>query len=151
MLGLVIEAAQIAQWDVPAERYAAASGLVQRLEAMSLEQRPIFVVVSPAWHPLSLLPDILTPSCIYGLAQVAQTDACLRVIAAELRGEPWPRDPTDPTGGQVRRIERDGRLIGFYLCGRNGVDDGGSRYSDDCFPLYDVLGRPKASDPLPVP
>ncbi|MFM2091055.1 MAG: hypothetical protein RLZZ127_1544 [Planctomycetota bacterium] len=54
-----------------------------------------------------------------------------RVLAALLialiRGEPIPVDPTDPAGGSLRRHERDGELIGYYACGDDGIDNGGSR------------------------
>lgn len=81
-----------------------------------------------------------------------RNDASLRVLAAELRGKGWPLDPTDPTGGTVRRIERGGRLIGFCLLGKNGTYDGMRPFKDDCFSLYEPLGTERASDPwIPPP
>lgn len=70
-----------------------------------------------------------------------RTDTHLAVLAAELRGQPWPTDPTDPTGGRVRPILRDGRVIGFYLLGEDGKDDGG-KGDDKAFPLYEALSKP---------
>jgi hypothetical protein len=49
-----------------------------------------------------------------------------RLIAAELRGSPWPIDLCDRTNGQLRRWEENGVLIGAYSVGLNGVDDGGT-------------------------
>ena len=48
------------------------------------------------------------------------------LLVALIRGEPIPIDPTDPAGKPLRRYERDGELIGYYACGDDGVDDGGS-------------------------
>ncbi|MBN8527459.1 MAG: hypothetical protein J0M02_19165, partial [Planctomycetes bacterium] len=77
----------------------------------------------------------------------AKADASLALLAAELRGTTWPQDPTDPAGGTIRRIEREGRLIGYYLLGRNGTDDGGRPDKDLCTALYEPLGKIRASDP----
>lgn len=74
-------------------------------------------------------------------------DTGLAVLAAELRRAPWPIDPSDPAGGQVRRIERAGRLIGYYLLGSNQADDGGRIKGDFCQALYERLGETLAADP----
>ena len=66
------------------------------------------------------------------------------LVVALVRGEPIPRDPTDPAGGDLRRRERDGALIGFYACGADGIDNGGTN-SDWCL----WLDRPW--DPPPAP
>lgn len=81
----------------------------------------------------------------------AKADIGLAVVQAEAHGTAWPIDPMDPTGHPIRRIERDGRLIGYYFVGTNGIDDGASMYHprDDCVALYERLGNPRASDPLP--
>jgi hypothetical protein len=49
------------------------------------------------------------------------------LLVALVRGEPIPVDPTDPAGMPLRRYERNGELIGYYACGDDGVDNGGSR------------------------
>jgi hypothetical protein len=121
---------------------------VRRLEAARLLEAEM-LAWSPAWHPRYLLARMLAPAIVLVVHSGVSNAVALRVTAAELRGAPWPRDPTDPSGGQVRRIERDGRLIGFYLCGKDGVDGKGHQRDDRCFALYDRLGQPMASDPLP--
>lgn len=73
----------------------------------------------------------------------------LRLLAADLRGTPWPVDPTDPAGGLIRPVVRDGVVIGAYACGHDGVDGGGDRMRDWCWTLHERLGSPKASDPPP--
>ena len=73
------------------------------------------------------------------------------MLAAELRATAWPIDQLDPAGKPVRRVERDGRLIGAYSVGADGVDDEGHAQTDRCWPLYAPLGTPKAGDPLPTP
>jgi hypothetical protein len=66
----------------------------------------------------------------------------LRLLAAELRGQPWPADPRDPTGHAYRRCERDGSLIGAYSVGKNGIDDAGQG-DDRCINLYGVCRLPR--------
>ena len=53
-----------------------------------------------------------------------------RLIAAKLRGAPWPVDVLDSTGASLRRWEKDGRLIGAYSVGPDGIDDGGDSNRD---------------------
>jgi hypothetical protein len=68
------------------------------------------------------------------------------LFAAELRGLPWPIDVLDPTGKPLRRWEKEGRLIGAYSVGANGIDDGGDRASDIPLRLY-----PEPPESTPVP
>jgi hypothetical protein len=49
------------------------------------------------------------------------------LLVALIRREPIPVDPTDPAGKPLRRYERNGELIGYYACGDDGVDNGGTR------------------------
>jgi hypothetical protein len=58
------------------------------------------------------------------------------LIASELLGETWPSDPCAPAGMPLKRIERDGRLIGTYSLGMDGIDNGGDPKADMVFPLY---------------
>jgi hypothetical protein len=79
------------------------------------------------------------------MSQLAVTTR-LRLIAADLLGEPWPVDPGDPSGGRLREIRRGGHMIGAYSVGPDGRDDGGDTRSDWCWPLREQLGSRKASD-----
>jgi hypothetical protein len=101
----------------------------------------------PAWDLRHRFERLLLPAVGMVGRSWAEADTHLRLLAAELRGEPWPIDPTDPAGKPVRRIERDGRLIGFYLL-KDGTDDGGHTSKDKCTALYEPLGKPMAADPL---
>jgi hypothetical protein len=105
------------------------------------------------WSPSYQVTGMLLESLSMSAASWAKVDAGLAVVEAEILGTAWPEDPMDPSGHAVRRIERDGRLIGYYLVGNNGVDDGGRTLSprDECFPLYERLGEPRAADRLPPP
>jgi hypothetical protein len=67
-----------------------------------------------------------------------------RLVSAELKRQAWPRDCFDPTGATLRRIERDGRLIGAYSVGFDGVDNHGQHSRDECWQLYAPLSRPSA-------
>ena len=40
------------------------------------------------------------------------------------------------------RGERDGVLMFGYSVGKDGVDDGGNKNKDDCFPLYGPVEAP---------
>jgi hypothetical protein len=65
-----------------------------------------------------------------------------RLIAAELRGQPWPVDTFDPGGRTLRPFRRDERIIGAYTVGRDGIDHGGVKTKDRYFPLYGPLSPP---------
>jgi hypothetical protein len=65
------------------------------------------------------------------------------LLVALIRGEPIPVDPTDPAGKPLRRYERNGELIGYYACGDDGVDDGGT--TDDWRFPFDRPWDPPAS------
>lgn len=80
------------------------------------------------------------------MSQHLRVTTQLRLVAAERLGEAWPADPCDPTGGCLREIRRDGRMIGAYSLGGNGIDDGGDIRADWCWPLREQLGPRKASD-----
>ncbi len=75
----------------------------------------------------------------------------LRLIAADALGEEWPTDPCAPKESCLREIRRDGRMIGAYSLGANGVDDGGDLRADWCWPLREQLGPRKASDMPQIP
>lgn len=103
-------------------------------------------------HGSPPLAGLLLQDVLLSFHSWVKNDASLRVLEAELRGNMWPPDPTDPAGGPIRRIERGGRLIGFCLLGKNGVYDGMRPYKDDCIGLYEPLGTERASDPwIPPP
>ncbi len=70
----------------------------------------------------------------------------LRLLAAELAGAPWPRDPFAVPTAPLQRVERDGMLIGAYSVGEDGVDDGGDRRKDLCMPLGGIMGHPRMGD-----
>ncbi len=100
------------------------------------------------WRPGTLLAAMTLPVATPVISGAQAARLRLLVLAAELRGTAWPRDQLDPAGGQVRRVERDGQLIGAYSVGADGTDDGGDAKADRCWPLYAPLGAPKAGDAL---
>lgn len=106
------------------------------------------IAALPGWDPQARMLRAVAPAAPLLCMSWIKADTGLRVLAAELRGEAWPLDPSDPGGGRVRRIERDGRLIGYYLLDRNGTDDGGRSGQDACVSLYGELGTPLGSDPV---
>lgn len=115
---------------------------------------------TPMSSPRELLSTMLDPGWCQHCARAGQwsstlhmvimeqlrTTTRLRLIAADLLGEPWPVDPGDPAGGRLREIRRGDHMIGAYSIGPNGVDDGGDLRTDWCWPLREQLGPRKASD-----
>jgi hypothetical protein len=95
-----------------------------------------------SWMPNEALIKmiIIAPPIIF--EQTLQCQLRLRLMAAELRGQPWPIDPYDPSGKPLRPFLRDGKLMGAYSVYVNGVDDGGARGKDRYFPLYGPLEAP---------
>ena len=63
----------------------------------------------------------------------------LQLLMAELRREPWPIDLFDPTRQPLRKLLRDGKVIGAYSIGENQVDDGGDQKKDLSFLLFGPL------------
>lgn len=124
------------------------------------------LAASPPWPRMSILSyprDLLSSMMDQGWCQHCRageqasfmhvvmmeqlrTTTRLRLIAADLLGEPWPVDPGDPAGGRLREIRRGDHMIGAYSIGPNGVDDGGDIRNDWCWPLREQLGPRKASD-----
>ena len=94
--------------------------------------------------PELLLSDYLLINYAYTLKMTYETQLHGRLIAAELSSQPWPQDIFDPTGAPLRPVLRDGKIIGAYSVGSNGIDDGGDKKLDRYFPLYGPLELPVA-------
>ncbi|HZG69491.1 MAG TPA: hypothetical protein VEZ12_22345 [Herpetosiphonaceae bacterium] len=73
----------------------------------------------------------------------------LKLLAAEISGQEWPIDPYSRSGERLRRIERDGVLIGGYSIGPDEHDAGGGR-GDIALALYGPL-KPPATTTLKRP
>jgi hypothetical protein len=71
----------------------------------------------------------------------------LQLLIAEIRGDPWPMDLFDPTGQPLRRLTRDGQMIGAYSVGMDQRDDGGDRQKDRQFPLFGAWVLPPPPEP----
>lgn len=140
--GLDLQLTAAAAW------HAAPDYLGRQTAAMAMEKR---IGAIPRWSPSCRIAGLMTYSGNLVNDYWLRSDVGLAVLAAELRGAPWPADPSDPAGHPVRRVERQGRLIGYYLLGRNQVDDGGKIKGDYCQALYERLGTKLASDPPPEP
>ncbi len=95
-----------------------------------------------AWIPSDMLLKMLANVMPIILHGAARCRARLYLMAAELRGQPWPVDPYDPSGKPLRPFLRDGKLMGAYSVSEDGVDNGGDKRKDRYFPLYGPLEAP---------
>jgi hypothetical protein len=94
------------------------------------------------WVPNEALIKKALSSMSLFFTMTVQCQLRLRLMAAELRGQPWPIDPYDPSGKPLRPFLRDGKLMGAYSVYADGVDDGGKKYTDRYFQLYGPLEAP---------
>ena len=97
-----------------------------------------------SWLSASTHQQVLFVQNPYSIRRFFAVVLHARLIAAELRGSPWPIDVLDRTGAPLRRWEKDGRLIGAYSVGPDGVDDGGD-------PKKDIQLRLTLEAPASVP
>jgi hypothetical protein len=130
------------------ESLAATTGSMPRRALVRLQEARI-ARVSAGWRRALLDPvawnlQHLTPAGDMVSALEWKQRIMAGLVVALVRGEPIPIDPTDPAGGPLRRYERNGELIGYYACGDDGIDNGGS--TDDWRIPFD---RPW--DPPPAP
>jgi hypothetical protein len=70
-----------------------------------------------------------------------------RVVAAELRGQPWPEDWFDPGGERLRPFPNRLIITDAYSVGMNGTDDGGLSGADERWHLYAVPEHGEAAEP----
>jgi hypothetical protein len=96
------------------------------------------------WWPSEALAKALCGNGDYFFQMTGETQVRLRLLAAELRGQPWPIDPYDPTGRPLRRFERDGQLMGAYTVHKDGIDGSGKR-GDRYYALYGPLEPPASA------
>ena len=93
-------------------------------------------------NPIHLLHQLSDPPYGMIITMAQRTSLRGRLLAAELRGQPWPEDVFDPTHHPLRRIERDSKIMGAYSVGSDGIDAGG-KADDRYFPLYGPRELPK--------
>lgn len=92
--------------------------------------------------PSRVLSGLIIPAVTLATRKPEVAAVHLRLVAAELTGTPWPADLLDPGGVPLRRIERDGRVVGAYSVGTDGRDDGGDDKRDERFALHGPLDPP---------
>ncbi len=95
-----------------------------------------------SWMPNEALTKMIISAPPIIFEQTLQCQLRLRLMAAELRGQPWPIDPYDPSGKPLRPFLRDGKLMGAYSVSEDGIDNGGDKRKDRYFPLYGPLEAP---------
>ncbi len=67
-----------------------------------------------------------------------------RLVAAEIRGSPWPTDVLDHAQRPLRTVERDGRIMGAYSMALR-VEDAHGQSPNRYFALYGPLDPPAAA------
>jgi hypothetical protein len=97
--------------------------------------------------PTMILSAMVSSSNSYVASATWESVLKGRLLAAELRSQPWPLDVFDPAGKSLRPVERDGKIIGAYTVYQNGIDYGGDKKKDRYFPLYGPLELPVSAGP----
>ena len=125
------------EWIQILQRHPSPTELIASAKRINVEHKKL-----SSWMPNEALTKMIisAPPVIFEQALLCQLR--LRLMAAELRGQPWPIDPYDPSGKPLRPFLRDGKLIGAYCVYQDGVDDGGKKFKDRYFPLYGPLEAP---------
>lgn len=121
-------------WIQILQRHPSPTELIASAKRINVEYKDL-----SSWMPNEALTKMMisAPSVIF--EQTLRCQLRLRLMAAELRGQPWPVDPYDPSGKPLRPFLRDGKLMGAYSVHQDGVDDGGKKFKDRYFPLYGPL------------
>lgn len=117
-----------------------------RLWLDEAERRSAALAHGGSWLGAALHQELLFVQHPFGIRHLVYGTLYARLLAAELRGSPWPADLCDRAGGGLRRWEEAGRLIGAYSVGPDGRDDGADSRRD--IPLRLYLDPP---DPSPAP
>ena len=124
-------------WIQLAHRHPTPADLVLAARDITRESQAL-----RTWMPSETLSGQLMGAVSLVLKLTACCQLRLQVMSAELRGEAWPIDAFDPAGKPLRRLERDGALMGAYSVYEDGFDNGGDKKLDRYFPLYGPLELP---------
>lgn len=130
------ERAALLDAEVDWLRFLAAHPLQPRRWLDEADRRLAAVATRESWFEVEIHRQLLFLQHPLFLQRWMATVLYARLLAAELRGAPWPVDLCDPAGGPLRRWEKDGRLVGAYSVGADGLDSGGMRSRDILFRLY---------------
>lgn len=125
------------EWILMARKNPTPADLVLTARAIDRQSQDL-----RTWMPTETLSLQLMGVVSMELNMTARCQLRLQLMAAELRGAPWPIDAFDPSGKPLRRFERDGALMGAYTVSDDGFDNGGDKKKDRYFPLYGPLELP---------
>ena len=117
-------------------------GDVRSVIALAKANEAAFMKRRSRFSPGDILLSLMNPARVQIFQSTAKASMSLRLLAAELDGTPWPEDLFAAPGTLLHRGERDGVLMFGYSVGKDGVDDGGNKNKDDCFPLYGPVEVP---------
>ena len=125
------------EWIQIVQRRPSPTDLILSAKRMEIEEDAL-----RTWVPNEALIKKVLSSMSLIFTVTVQCQLRLRLMAAELRGQPWPIDPYDPGGKPLRPFLRDGKLMGAYSVDNDSVDNGGTKSKDRYFPLYGPLEAP---------
>ncbi len=125
------------EWIQLVQRIPSPTDLILSAKRMNIEEEAL-----RTWMPNEALTKMVIAATPVILEMTVRCQVRLRLMAAELRGQPWPIDPYDPSGKPLRPFLRDGKLMGAYSVYQDGVDNGGDKSKDRYFPLYGPLVVP---------
>ena len=125
------------EWIQLVQSHPSLNELIVSAKRMKIEEDAL-----RTWMPNEALTKMASASMPLILNMTVRYQLRLRLMSAELRGQPWPVDPYDPNGKPLRPFLRDGKLMGAYSVHEDGVDDGGKKGKDRYFPLHGPLEAP---------
>jgi hypothetical protein len=133
------------QFTLERERQLAAIGLGHDYVVWIKKEKESYKALG-ALEPKRWLFEVLMIGDLMTDEMVLLSRLHLQLLLAEIRGEPWPIDLFDPAGQPLRRLTRDGQMIGAYSVGADQIDDGGDPKKDRQFLLFGAWTLPP-SDP----
>ena len=125
------------EWIQLVQRIPSPTELIVSAKRMTIDEDAL-----RTWIPNEAATKMVLSSMPTLLEMTVQCQVHLRLMAAELRSQPWPVDPYDPSGKPLRPFLRDGKLMGAYSVYLDGVDNGGNKGKDRYFALYGPLVAP---------
>ena len=144
-------------WRLNRERSLLSASEVESLVRLATNDHDLIAKGQALAGPVPVLPDFanwvgadpfpLTTTHELINGSLVKGRLALAVLSADLRQQPLPLDPFANPPAPLQPIERNGRTIGWYSVGPNGLDDGGVSNGDFGMPISESLGKRGFADP----